>query len=473
MAISTYLPPPDTARLLFSRTLALAYRIPRWIPDPSYYIQHDAQALEKAEQDGVAAQVMQHRRHLVAGTTWGMETDSDRPADKRLAGVAEEVFRDLANFESARFNLADAVFTGSRFAFQRWVPKMARYGDGKPRRWFVCDELQDIDRRSVRLQANRDRKRDEPIRVWMEVYSPQRNVWVKPSRPDLFVRHVYGDSQSSLGYGNGLLNALFNTLWAKEEVMTQGLRGLARWANGLLLVKMDGTRDAQTSRPNTTLVQEWIDFFAAHTSSHVGVYDKSDEIEVKDGPSTGHEMVREWRDYLDNVIRVLVLGSNLPTSADGGGSYALAEVQAASTEALIRYDRVLLASTLTRDLLGAFVRLNAANLREMGLGEARTPRFAISQETVEDPNEAIQVAAQALSSGIPLVKEVVYRKIGYPMPSADDEVFVGTAANGLGSTLGGGPVLPTGDEIDRMLNEEAGAGGPPPRGKDGEAEAAA
>jgi phage gp29-like protein len=127
--------------------------------------------------------------------------------------------------------------------------------------------------------------------------------------------------------------------------------------------------------------------------------------------------------YLDSAIRCLALGSNLPTAATTGGSLALAQVQENTTEALIAFDRLLLAETINRDLIGAILRYNAPQIRAAGLGSARAPKFTIRAEKQENPGINAPVAAAALGAGIPLRKDEVYAKLGYTVPGPADDVI--------------------------------------------------
>ena len=53
------------------------------------------------------------------------------------------------------------------------------------------------------------------------------------------------------------------------------------------------------------------------------------------------------------------------------------------------------------------------------------PRFRSSPQKREAPTQAAGIVAQMAAAGLPLKLEEVYRKIGFSMPSDDDEIFEG------------------------------------------------
>ena len=152
-------------------------------------------------------------------------------------------------------------------------------------------------------------------------------------------------------------------------------------------------------------------------------------------------MVDGWLNYLDGAIMSTALGATLPFGVgEGVGSLARAEVEREVSEGFLQYDRELLDEHLTRKLVKLFVDLNWSNLVELGLENARLPKFVTTQQPREDPNAKIGVISQALTAGISLRKDEVYDALGFTPPADDEDVFEGQEPDaGMGGGMGGFP----------------------------------
>jgi hypothetical protein len=221
------------------------------------------------------------------------------------------------------------------------------------------------------------------------------------------IRHVYQDDEGTLGHGRGLREALGWWWYAKTQVFQESLQAVERFAQGILTAKVDGARDAETGLPNTELINQWRDVLEDLRSRHV----------------------------LRSTIYTLIMGANLTTSANSGGSYALAQIQENSTEALVQYDRETLEDTLTDDLLGCIWWKNHANLQELGISNEK-PRFSITQEKREDPQERAAVAQVLAGMGVELSLEDVLEQTGFRKPEPGEEV-VRSAPDPASSLFGG------------------------------------
>lgn len=405
---------------IYVQALSAAYRAGRRIYDPEFALRQDPEIYEKIRRDAVIAQALTFRKHLIAGRSWNIEPSGTEPADKKAAVVVRELIAKIERLSSTLFNLAEAVVRGSAYALIIGRRMTLRIADFPPMTWWVPVRLKDVDRRRFRQVVD-----DDGNSHW-EFWSVKRYRWEKLENPGWFVRHIYDDTEPSLGYGRGLLEALYFYNYAKQVALERGLQGLERWAMGILLAAVDSLRVNSNTTDSDDLVQQWIDTVNAMRSQHVLVYDKNDSFSVLTGGGEGWQIVREILEYLDNAMRTLILGANLPTSATEGGSFALGQVQENSTEALVQYDRRLLEETLTRDLVGRVLDMNRANFVSLGLPLDR-PRFNIAQEKREDPSSSIQVIATAISAGISLRRDEVYQKIGFTPPGPDDETITRTS----------------------------------------------
>lgn len=413
----------NQAQQQYVRALSMAYRARTQLHDPSLWLLREPELEEKMLRDPDIAHAVQYRRHLIAGREWTvLPKNSSSPRSELACLVATETLSHLRSFTSARLALARAFFSGARFAQIRTKTVSDDIGDGKRRNWIVPDFLIDEDKRSYRIVPHH--KDGDQIATHWQRWNVSKADWenVTPDQWDRTVVHIYDDDASSLGYGRALREALGWLWYAKENVFTESLQAVERFSQGIITAKIDGLRDAATNAPNTELARQWVSMLEDMRGRHVLVHDASDAVEIKDASGTGWQMLTAMRDELRNSIMTLVIGSNLSTSANKGGSYALAEVQENSTEALIQYDRQILEQTLTDDLVGFIWRANWANICELGL-ERDMPRLAIRQSKMADPKERTEAAVQLAGIGLPLAVDDIYEQTGFKKPEDGEELL--------------------------------------------------
>lgn len=423
----------------YVQALTAAYRHGFRLYDPDLASASDPEIFDKIRQDPVVMAAIETRLHKVAGRRWRVE--ANRPGneqDKQAAGIMDDLWRQCQRFSESRYELASAVLFNRSFAFIQGRRAQDQLGeDTQARDWWQPHRLQDVDRRRFRqvpewLDSEQGRKQ---LRTYTEMWSVRQGRWLRMAHPEWFVKHVYGDEEARLGYGRGLLEAIYTYLWAKEVVIQEGLQGLERFAQGFLLVKVDGARDGSTGRANDAIQASWREVIKKARARHGIVADKLDDVEMIHPSGEGTKQVEFFLRYLDDAITRLITGSVLPTGGGGdGGSYARAEVEQDESEILVQYDRNLLDETLTRDAMGLVWNLNRPQLVAAGLADAKMPRFSTVQEPKVDPLDAVQIIGQALTNRIPLTQEEVYEVLGFSQPQEGDPVFDGAdlAAAGFG-----------------------------------------
>jgi hypothetical protein len=392
-----------SAAKLYVNALESAYK--HWIEvyDPDYGLAQDPDVYALLRRDPETAHAMTYRRQLVAGTRYRIVPASDSDADRRAATIVEQLFKKIRNFTAARFGLADAVFRGS--AWTRIVGSfqtMKMPGSAEARLWWCPTRLVNVDKRRFR-QGHLDR--NEPVR-W-ELYSVERGQWEPLGQERRnFVRVAYDQDEESLGHGRGLVEAIYQYQYAKAKVLAEGLEGLERWAQGVIEAEVDDERlGGKNLSTNREAAAEWLSVFDKMRARHSLVHRKGDKVTMLDGPAVGHEMVMDFLTYLANGIRLVVLGANLPTSANSGGSYALAEVQENSTEATVDYDRDQQDEGINHDLMPRVWSLNRANLIAEGLEDAEMPRYEIASRMRRDPATTAMAVATLINAGVRGLRE--------------------------------------------------------------------
>lgn len=398
------------------------------ISDPSYADIQDREIWWKIQRDAVIQHAIQTRRLSVAGTSWSLTPATDSEQDKLAASDMTELLSVIHRFGQSRFALTEAIFRGSSYAFiEGKRDPLLLEGDERPRNFFVPTGLKHVDRFRFRQR----RVNDEPgvLKIVWDFFSIQRERWEELQHPEWFIRHVHQNEEGSLNYGRGLLSSIYYMFWAKTIALSEGLAGLERWAQGLLIAEIDGAREGSTLKTNDDLVEQWITVLDKMRSKHVIVQDIRDKIRSVDGPSQGYQQVRDMLEYLDKSITQLILTSVLPTGGGSDvGSNARAEVEAQSSEATFAFDRQSLAESIDHGLVAFVWSRNRPALHErysyLGLPMPKRPKFVLNVQTRQDPREAAEIIASLISTGIPLKKSEVYERTGFSVPGPDDDIIM-------------------------------------------------
>jgi hypothetical protein len=405
---------------LYVTALSSAWRSGVQLYDPSVWLNRDPDVEEKMLRDADIAHAVGFRRHMIAGQRWSLQPRYETERAPMAVMVGTALVEEIERFSEARMALARAFFSGSRFARIHGEPRTMTLGDGKPRTWWVPTRLEDMDKRMYRVVPEVE---DDTIKAHWERWDLLDGVFVPETQWDATrtIRHVYQDDQATLGHGRALREALGWWWYAKTHVFQESLSAVERFAQGIVRAKVQGARDAETGLPNEELIRAWQNVLEDLRSRHVLVHDEADEVDTIQTNGSGWQLLGEIRQELRTTIHTLILGANLTTSADQGGSYALAEIQENSTEALIQYDRQALEETLTKDLIGCIWKLNHANLVELGISQER-PMFTITQEKRQDPQERATVAQTLSGMGVQLSLEDVLEQTGFRKPEPGEEV---------------------------------------------------
>lgn len=416
-----------------------------FLTDPDSALALDPQVYERMRKDAVIAFCLRLRKLMSAGTDWYLEAASPREEDRKLLKVMEDLLKHLENFSAARFNLSEAIIAGSRWAKMEGEYRTIDIHNFGRMRWWVCTNLRDMDKRrfrqfkvekgvttrevDIRNPDGTLTKASQQIQdiewVWQIKRPAQIDKPYEDIMRDEYVRHVYDDREDNLGYGGGLASELYTYWYAKEVALQQGLQYLERWAQGILLAKVDTLRDGQASSPTSAArMTEWVNVLEKLRSRHVIVYDSKDEVDVKDAPTGGWQAALDCIDYLDGALKVCILGATLPTSSHAsGGSYAMAEVQQATTEMISRFDREGLQESLRRDLLGRLWSMNYENLCKLGLEKAILPYLRIREDRKDDHQIRADVLLKVRQAGMDIRRDEAYSQTGFTPPAIGDEIL--------------------------------------------------
>lgn len=418
----------NASQELYVRSLAAVLKSGPYIRDPDFALAKDPEIEEKLARDPIIGHAIAQRLHAVAGGDAAIEPGDDTAQAKQLAGIVDEAVDGIRSLAASRHELARACFNGRAYGYVEGRRRLARLGgkNAKPLHWWMPTRITDIDRRRIRFvnlgstgQVDR-----ATVKVVAEIFSIAKEQWVrmKPDAPIVSV--VFDDRESRLGYGRGLMEAMYFYDYMKSKVLATGFSGLERWANGLVVGKIDhsdiGGLDATAKKARDGMMA----VLQAMTSRHHVVIGKNDEINLHETSGTGNDMVFRFLDYLDQALVRLILGAVLPTGGGADkGSLARAEVEQGSTETLLQFDRDLQDEAMTRGVIEPFLRLNRGNLLALGLLDAKRPKFGSRSDPKGDAEAFARTTDVALRWGLAFRKEDVYRRLQMTPPTQGDEII--------------------------------------------------
>jgi len=418
---------PGIRQKLARITAALTRRFE--VFEPSVWLQQEPDAEGKMLADGDIAHAVNYRCELVGGPDWQLtpRVKSD-PASQMAVQVGTELISSIDDFTSARELLARSFFHGSRFGHIRGEMRKLRLGDGKLRTWWVPYVIEDLPKEWVRRVPIRGDDGEVHELQWERWLNSGGGQWV-PETPELRIRRITSIHQNDaemLGFGRALREPLAEIWWTKQKVKEAALKSIDRHAGGVLDIAVDGVR-AGDGKVNREVFDEWLEVGKIIRGGDTIVRDLRDQISILPANGEGWQIFREFLDMARAQINTLVLGANLTTSADKGGSYALAEVQEYSTQARVRKGRKSQEEYLTRDLVGCVWKMNHANLVELGIADQK-PRFSIAQEKHFEPSERVTVAQGLHAMGVRISAEDLYEQTGFRKPEEGEEVIEGQVA---------------------------------------------
>ena len=445
---------------LYANALASAYLQDWRILDPDLSQQREPEIWEKIQRDGKISQAIHQRCSGVAGADWSVQPASDDQVDKQLAEIVREALGEIVHFREARKKLAHAIFRGRAYGYIEGKRRRIILGDYGAREWFVPTRIRDIDKRRFQIvsDSDQDDEGNRQIKMTKQMWSVAQMKWinVRPDDMKAIIEVIWGEEESNFHYyGKPLLESLYFLYYCKAHALELGMTAMEKFAGSTITVAMDPeNHPSGAGTDNESVRDAYIDELKKQRSEHIFVHPKGDEISILAGQGEGNQVITGFIDYLDNAILSTALGATLPFGGQSEiGSFARSETERDVSESFLQFDRSLLDQHLTTTLIGLFVDLNWSTLVELGLQDARLPKFVTTQQPREDPNAAIGVINSCLQAGIPLLKEEVYRKLGYQMPTGDneEELFEGQDQGGM---MGGGG-FPFAEDSDIKFRSES------------------
>ncbi len=427
------------------------------VTDPSYALQQELDIWEILQRDPKCYQGIQQRLNDVAGPTWRVFpfNNSKRKQEKFLAAWAEGMLRRIPHFADARKRLAQAVFRGQSTELILGRREfIAPIDECPPQMFFVPTQLKNIDPRRFVIKPERVQRPNGSWAIKGQWYmsviptysqppaSQREDMWmgrytpVSKQKMEQFIRIVYEDEESRLGFGRGIIDVLYFYHWAKQIVIREGLQGLERWAQGVVIAKVDSDKRDAVGGAASATADTMLEKIAKMRSRHHFVIDKEDDIEFVNGGMEGHQMVNGFLNYIDSCIMGVCTGASLHSANDVGssGSRASDQVGQDRQNKIVQFDINKVDEDISLDLIRLLVRTNRPQLKKVGelmnlpgLEDAGLPQFRTVAEEVINATEGatvISTLAQAFP-GKPLKvrRDELYKKVGLTPPDENDDTM--------------------------------------------------
>ena len=423
--------------LLYAYQLSAAYRSP-WVFDPDMALRSEPDIWEIIRNEPVVLAELERRNRNVVrpwrvianrhatkskNISKGMKDDS-----KKLAGIVGEGIGYIAEFNAARRRLADAFTIGRTYEFIHWDKRDIAL-DGLPKmEWYIPERMTNVDRRRIHWVTDWSKGGFiEKIGVHLEMFDSNKYGWFRISndmRRNL-VEYVFTNEEDRVGYGRGTIQALYFAHYCKTVGVKKMSEGMDRYANGIMKIKLDGLRQASTTKTNEDLLAAAKKVAENYRSEHYMVMEETDDVEIQDAPAGALKFSMEYIRYWDETIARLFNGSVRPSGHGGGksGARAESETQADTSEAYYQDDRRHLDEILERDLVHAFLYHNWHNIVKLGLDEAKPPHFTSDQIKRQDALTELQINKESVLAGAPIMKSEWYETINRTPPDEDEEVI--------------------------------------------------
>ena len=471
-----------TADLVYSYMLSSSYRSP-WVYDPSGADLKEPDIWEVVRnQTDILAEILRRNNNIVRPwrvapnyhASFNAKDRKQLDDSKRLAAIAHEGLSHCGNLDEARLLLCEDFFVGRKYGLTLWEEVYTSL-DGSPEMiWYLPKQIRDIDRRRVHFVPDWEwvygegktepagseityaggrvvsgmqnakggylRKKD----IHLEMFDTNSYQWgrIGDEQRRNMIETVFYDEEDRVNFGRGTIEAIYFAHFWLSNTFKKVAEGIDRYANGVLIGKIDSLRNASGTKTNEDVKSAMMNVLNTYRSQHYIVLQDGDDVELKEPTGTGMSVASKFIDQLVASVARLCNGSARPAghSVDGTGSKAAASEEGDTSEAFYQNDRNRLDHAMDRDFLGAFLYHNQDNLRILGLDRAKRPKFTSEQIKRQSPKEAAEVMAMVLAAGQPVLKTQYYEKVELTPPAPDDDVVAGQKAPlpGEGGDMFGG-----------------------------------
>jgi hypothetical protein len=387
--------------------------------------------------------------------------------DQRLAGIVEDGIGQIFDFDTSRWVLSETAFLGRKYGYIEGERRIIGLDGTDEMEWIVPTFIKDIDRRRFRwvpvttttanpssgdfhVEAKTSRY------TKLSFFNSISGRWedVSPEFRTSLIEYIWYNTEDRVGYGRGWMEPIYFGHYMKTGAIQKVADGLDRWAKGIWVVKLDGLRNASTTKTNDDLLAGAKTMIQTMRSDNIAVMENVDDINVIESTGTGHEMGMSFVDYWDNAVERLVNGSTRPAGLGGQktGARAQSDTEEDTSEAHYQPARDRMDAVLNRDLVGWFLSqpINKQNLMKLGLEKAKRPIYHTRQEKKQTIADVVQSASLFLDRGLPLEEQELYERCGgWSVPAPDSKTVQPSMAGGTPMDM-----MPGGKYFEREKKEE-------------------
>jgi len=408
---------------LYSQALAGLYHNEWQILEPSFAQEKEANVWELIQRDPTIMQAIMQRRSIIAAKSWQVVAATKDEADVLLADIVRETIEGMEGFAQSRAMLANAVFRAREYGFIRGRRRLHRFqGSSSARDWWLPNDLQHVDK--LRIQFANEHTDDGGFRTRSQLFSLVRRRWEDVDLRHKFVSVTFGQEESRLGYGRGLLDTLYFLWWAGSRVMKDMLQGVERSAQGTRIGKVDTSKRGASGKDADTQLDDMLDVLEKAKGRHEIVIDKDDDLVIEDAPTGGLQFAQGVFEKIESLKIAVCMGSVRPFGANvDTGSFAQAKTEADTADERTEFDRAVIDEAITSDLIGCFMHHNRRELAAEGLSRARRPKFQTTSQKTNDPRANAE-RAQIFLQYAPIKKEELYAAADFEQPTEADDVIL-------------------------------------------------
>ena len=346
------------------------------------------------EKDAHVFAEMSKRKRALQSLDWEINPPRNpSAAEEAAADLVGEILRDTVDLPSLIFELASAIgyaYSCAEITWQRdgreWLPESIEH---RPQAWFTVPHHS---RNDLRL---RDQSADG-----------------QPLQPLTWIKHTHKAKSGWLPRA-GLHRVLAWPFLFKNY----SVRDLAEFLEIYGLPLRLGTYpQGATDDEKSTLLRA----VTAIGHSAAGIIPEGMMIDFKEaakGASDPYEYMVEWCERSQSKA---ILGGTLTSQADGASSTnALGNVHNEVRHDLRDADALLLAQTLTRDLIYPLAILNGARIDNL----RRCPRLVFQTQEAEDLALYSDALPKLVNIGLKIPASHAYKKLQIPEPDGDEPVL--------------------------------------------------
>lgn len=406
----------------------------------------DPEIHAKVMRDPVICKAITLRKHLAAST--GVYLEAKNPDSRQLIAYYDDLIEQgSTELLQARMGLTSAIFDGMAAAKMSGQTRQMRIGDDTEfRQWWFPRAYDPIPKHAIKIveRWRKEERGGKPVEIPEYRYATlDRGNWfeVDPEVQDLhYLWLTYARDAYTLGYGRGLLQAIYFYWFCKTRTMKSLLQGLDRFGWPFIIAKIAAGSSFQksTGGGGAHTNAEWradamVDALAAmRADANIIAIDQNDSIELVRVEGQSIAALLSLLQYYDKALVELILASSMPTGGGEAGSFARAAVEAGSTSLLIQYDRLLLEGSL-QNVINACHQFNRTNWQRIHVPMlqgvkpmwfAKPPKLRIGREEDDDVERWQKRLTIAREAGLKVRKKDIYAACGLPAPDDGDEDII-------------------------------------------------